>query len=122
MALSDIIVLASGTATLEAMLLNRPMVVLYKGSFISYYIAKKLIKIKQVSLPNILADKILVPEFIQDAATPENIANSIEDYLLHPEKINDLQAEFTAIHQILRCGAARIAAEAIRDSIDIRSL
>ncbi len=113
MAASDIVILASGTATLEAMLLNRPMVVVYKSSFISYWIVKTLINIKQVSLPNILADKILVPELMQDKATPENIANSIENYLLHPEKINHLQAEFTAIHQTLQCDAAKKAAEAI---------
>lgn len=121
MSASDIVVLASGTATLEAMLVKRPMVVLYKGSFISYWIVKKLVKIKQVSLPNILSDKILVPEFIQDKATPENIANSIEDYLSHPEKISYLQTEFTAIHQTLRCDAARKAAEAIADVIAMTS-
>jgi lipid-A-disaccharide synthase len=110
----DIIALASGTATLEAMLINRPMVVLYKSSFISYWIVKKLIQIKQVSLPNILANEILVPEFIQHQATPENIANSIENYLLHPEKITELQNKFFVIHKLLQQNAAEKAAEAIR--------
>ena len=114
---SDIIALASGTATLETMLLNRPMVVVYKSSFISYWIAKKLIKIKQISLPNILADELLVPEFIQDNATPENIANSIEDYILHPEKIAELQKKFSVIHRSLKQNAAEKAAEAIRQLV-----
>jgi lipid-A-disaccharide synthase len=116
---SDIVAVASGTATLETMLLKRPMVVLYKGSFISYWIVRFLIKIRQFSLPNILANEILVPEFIQENATPENIANSIEEYFLHPEKIEYLNKRFTEIHQTLKCDAAKKAAQAIEQLINV---
>jgi len=110
---SSIVALASGTATLEGLLVKRPMVVLYQGSSLSYWIAKGLIKIKHVSLPNILSGEKLIPEFIQHDATPENIANSIEYYLNHPDEIKILQHKFTEIHEVLKCGAADRAAKAI---------
>jgi lipid-A-disaccharide synthase len=111
---SHIVALASGTATLEALLFKRPMVVVYKSSFISYWIAKQLIHIKQISLPNILGGKLLIPEFIQHEATPENIARSIEDYILCPEKIIPLQQKFTDIHLSLKQHSAQKAAAAIQ--------
>lgn len=110
---SSVIALSSGTATLEGMLVKRPMVVLYQGSNISYWIAKSLVKIRQFSLPNILSGEVLIPEFIQHAATPEVIAKYVLDYLEHPEKTVILQKRFTDIHQTLKCGAADRAAEAI---------
>jgi len=113
MAQSDYVVLASGTATLEAMLLKKPMVVVYKGSWLSYWIVRSLIKIKKVSLPNILSNENCVPELIQQDATPENIVKKLEEYFTHPEKINYLKKRFTEIHQKLRCNSAERAAEAI---------
>ncbi|VEW12232.1 Lipid-A-disaccharide synthase [Moraxella caviae] len=83
MAASDITVLASGTATLEAMLLHAPMVVVYKVAPVTYAIAKRLVKVPYVSLPNILANanpafgSAIVPELLQHAATPKNIASHI---------------------------------------------
>lgn len=110
---SSVVVLASGTATLEGLLVKRPMVVLYQGSHISYWIAKNLVKIKQVSLPNILSGETLIPEFIQYEAKPEKMARSVEEYFDHPEKISELQKQFTQIHRELKCCAADRAAEAI---------
>ena len=110
---SRVVALASGTATLEGLLVKRPMVVLYKASFISYWIVRSLIKIPYVSLPNILAGEELIREFIQHHATPENIAADIERYLNHPEKIELLQKKFVEIHKTLKCNAAERAAEAI---------
>lgn len=75
---SDIIALASGTATLEAMLLHRPMVAFYKLNRITYWIAKLLVKIPYYSLPNIIAGKKVIQELIQDDATPERLASEIE--------------------------------------------
>ena len=75
---SDIIALASGTATLEAMLLHRPMVTFYKLNRITYWIAKLLVKIPYYSLPNIIAGKKVIQELIQDDATPERLAAEIE--------------------------------------------
>ena len=75
---SDIIALASGTATLEAMLLHRPMVTFYKLNWLTYAIAKLLVKIPYYSLPNIIAGKKIIQELIQSDATAENLADEIE--------------------------------------------
>ncbi len=80
---SDVVLLASGTATLEAMLLTRPMVVIYQLKPLSYWLAKQLIKIPYVSLPNILAGKQIVPELIQENANADNICRAIQQ-LLNP--------------------------------------
>jgi lipid-A-disaccharide synthase len=118
MAKSDYVILASGTATLEAMLLKKPMIVVYKGSPLSYWIVKKLVTIKKVALPNILTEEDCVPELIQAEATPENIVNVLEEYFHHPERITYLQKRFSDVHEQLRCGAANVAAEAIRNVIN----
>ena len=75
---SDIIALASGTATLEAMLMHRPMVTFYKLHWLTYIIAKLLVKIPYYSLPNIIAGKKVIEELIQADATPEHLASEIE--------------------------------------------
>ncbi len=82
---SNIIALASGTATLEAMLLHRPMVTFYKLHWLTYRIAKLLVKIPYFSLPNIIAGKKVIQELIQSDATPENLASEIE-------KLMDIEA------------------------------
>lgn len=82
---SNIIALASGTATLEAMLLHRPMVTFYKLHWLTYRIAKLLVKIPYFSLPNIIAGKKVIQELIQSAATPENLVAEIE-------KLMDIEA------------------------------
>ncbi len=83
MAASDLVVLASGTATLEAMLLSTPMVVVYQLNNLTYQIAKRLIKTPYVALPNILAGKQIVPELIQDEANTDNLCR-IVNQLLQP--------------------------------------
>lgn len=75
---SDIVALASGTATLEAMLLHRPMVTFYKLHWLTYYVIKRMIKIPYFSLPNIIAGKKVIQELVQNQATPENLAREIE--------------------------------------------
>lgn len=116
MAAADVIVLASGTATLEAMLLKKPMVVAYDGSAISCYIAKKVSKVKHFSLPNILAGEALVPEYFHETATSENIAKEVLLYFQFPEKTKALIKIFSEIHLQLRCQANVLAAEAILQS------
>lgn len=75
---ANIIALASGTATLEAMLLHRPMVTFYKLNWLSYHVIKFLIKIPYYSLPNIIAGKKVIQELIQHDASPENLSQEIE--------------------------------------------
>lgn len=81
MAISDLVLLASGTATLEAMLLNRPMVVTYAMKPLTYWLAKHLVKVDYVALPNILANTEIVPELIQHDANPENICRVVQQNL-----------------------------------------
>ncbi len=115
MAASDIVLMASGTTTLEAMLLKRPMVVAYKMARLSYAIISRLLKVPYVSLPNLLANKSLVPEFLQDQATAENLASALLDILRAPNKVVDMQQAFVEIHKDIRRDASRAAARAIID-------
>ena len=118
MAAADVILLASGTATLEALLLKKPMVVAYRVSPITYIIGKLMIKSKYISLPNLLSDKRLVPEYIQKEATPERLTAAVLDRLSNPEKYRVLVEEFQRIHQSLRCNASHVAASATLELID----
>ncbi|MDI6785359.1 MAG: lipid-A-disaccharide synthase [bacterium] len=92
MDLCELLIVASGTATLEAMILNVPMVVVYKTNWITWLIGKSLVKLKYYSLPNIIAGKEIVPEMFQDKATPELIYREA-DKLLRDERIVKLQKE-----------------------------
>ena len=112
MAASDVVVLASGTATLEAMLLKRPMVVAYKVSPITHYIMKRLMKVPFISLPNLLANKELVPELIQDQAQAELIGARVLERL-DETKSKEMQIEFEGLHHQLKKGASEQAADAI---------
>lgn len=117
MAAADVVLLASGTAALEAMLLKRPMVVAYKLSPLTYWLAKRLVKVKNVSLPNLLANETLVPELIQHEATPEKLGQAVLNYL-EDSSLNDrVNQRFTEIHQSLRQDASQQAATAVLDLI-----
>lgn len=113
MAAADVVLLASGTATLEAMLLKRPMVVAYRLSRVTYWVAKHLVKTPYVSLPNLLSGKKVVSELIQDAATPAALAHHVLDYLTHPHAAEKLTMGFTELHQQLRGDASARAAQAV---------
>ena len=93
MASSDIIMLASGTATFEAMLLERPMVVIYQLNKLTYQLAKRLVKVPYVALPNILAGSAIVPELIQEQASGDNICRTVMRLLqprAYAEQLQDL--------------------------------
>lgn len=115
MAASDAILLASGTATLEAALVKRPMVVAYRMAWLTVKLLRPRIKLSHFSLPNLLAGRQLVPEFIQEACTPENLAVALLDWLEHPDKVKSLYQAFTTIHESLRGDADIRAAEAVAE-------
>ncbi len=114
MAAADIVLLASGTAALEAMLLGKPMVVAYKLHPLTYQLAKRLVKLDFVSLPNLLLQKKVVPELLQDQAHPQALADAVMYYLDHPSEVLRLQQQFTKVHQQLHRNANETGAEAIR--------
>ncbi len=109
MAASDAVLLASGTATLEAMLIGRPMVVAYKLSKIAEMIARRLIKIDVVSLPNLLIESKPVPELLQDDCTPEKLAAAVSRLLRSDNQ--ELLDAFKAAHLQLLKNADELAAE-----------
>lgn len=112
MAASNVVLLASGTATLECMLMKRPMVVAYRVNTFTHWIMKRLLKSPFVSLPNLLAGKELVPELLQDDATEDNIANAVLDRM--PERAEAiLKNEFEALHNTLKLNASSEAAQAV---------
>lgn len=110
---ADVVLLASGTATLEAMLLKKPMVVGYRVSALSYILLKHLIKIPFISLPNILSGRKIVPELLQKNMRPELLGQEILDWLDSPHRIDSLKQQFSAIHVILRKQADIKAAAAV---------
>ena len=110
---ADVVLMASGTTTLEAMLLKRPMVVSYKMGFVSYAIISRMVKSTYISLPNLLADRELVPEILQERATPENLGRAVMNYIDNDNLTVALQKDFFDIHQTLRCDASEKAADAV---------
>ena len=113
MAASDVILIASGTATLEAMFCKKPMVVAYRLSALSYCILSRLVKSRWISLPNLLANESLIPEVLQDQVTPERLVKEIDVWLNDSNACNAIEARFTQLHDLLRGGASQRAAQAI---------
>ncbi|MCU4630051.1 lipid-A-disaccharide synthase [Acinetobacter variabilis] len=113
---SNIIALASGTATLEAMLLHRPMVTFYKLHWLTYQIAKLLVKIPYFSLPNIIAGKKVIQELIQSEATPENLAAEIEK-LMDIETAQIQVMQHLTMHKQLLSGNSEDPVKAVLDLV-----
>lgn len=113
MTAADTILLASGTATLEAMLLKKPMVVSYIVAPLTYKILKKLVTQPYLSLPNLLAGRELVPEFIQHEATAENLSEAMLVRLEDSDAMSQLHETFLFIHRQLKRNADEEAADAI---------
>ncbi|WP_220802472.1 lipid-A-disaccharide synthase [Pseudomonas sp. NCCP-436] len=110
LAACDAVLIASGTATLEALLYKRPMVVAYRVAPMTYRILKRLVKSPYISLPNLLAERMLVPELIQEAATPDALAQALVPLI----DGGQIQTEgFDVIHRALRRNASQSAAEAV---------
>lgn len=113
MAAADVVVVTSGTATLEVMLHKKPMIIAYRMSRMTHWLAKRLVKIKHMGLPNLLADERLVPELLQEQVTPEAISRHLIAFLDHPEKGIAMQNRFTDLHQRLRMHSSEAMTEAI---------
>lgn len=113
MTAANAVLLASGTATLEAALIKRPMVVSYRMAALSFAIIRRMVKVKYVALPNLLLDQPLVPEFLQDAQQPEAIARVLVRMLTEADYQRSLHHAFTDIHRQLKQDASKRAAEAI---------
>ena len=114
--------LASGTAALEAMLCKSPMVVGYRMKPFTYFFAKRLVKTKYVSLPNLLADEMLVPELIQEDCNPTNLAEKLSLYLSEDKSAvqnrHVLLQRFAELHQRIQCNADQQAAQAVIDLLE----
>jgi len=115
---ADVSLVASGTATLEAALIKRPMVITYKMAPSSWWIGKRLVKSPYVGLPNILAGRFVVPEILQDAATPENLAEALVKLYEDKENAESVVEAFTDIHLQLRQGNAEKAAAAVIECLN----
>ena len=120
LAASDAVLIASGTATLEAMLFKRPMVVAYRMAGLTFRILKRLVKVGHVSLPNLLAGREVAPEFLQDAATPEAMGPALLERLLPTAERVETEQTFLELHQMLRRDADHSAAEAIAELLGAR--
>lgn len=119
LAACQLCLVASGTATLEALLCQRPMVVSYRIAPLTYWIVRTfgLLKVRNYSLPNVLAGRDLVPEISQDDVRPERLLAALEAWLSHPEQGREFAAECQIIHRRLRQNASARAAEAVLECL-----
>jgi lipid-A-disaccharide synthase len=108
----DLIITASGTATLEAAIMNTPMIIVYKVSSLSYLVARLLVKVKNVGLVNLIAEKRIAPELIQGEASPANIFKATAKLLKNPHLLSTIKAELEKVKEKLGSpGASRRAAQ-----------
>ena len=110
---ADVVIVASGTATLEAALLKKPMVITYRMPYLSWQILKRMQYLPFVGLPNILANKFLVPELLQHEATSQNIADATLRLLSDKTYLQTLKEAFTSIHHSLKQNSAAKAAKVV---------
>lgn len=113
LAACDVTLIASGTATLEAALFKRPMVIAYNMNWLSWQIMRRKKLQPWVGLPNILCGEFVVPELLQDAATPQAMADEVLNWLHQPAAVTALEQRFTSLHDTLRRDTPRLAADAI---------
>jgi lipid-A-disaccharide synthase len=113
MAASDCLLMASGTVTLEAALVKRPMVICYKFNAFTYHMFKGLVKLEWFSLPNLLTKKTLVPELLQGKVSVDNIVPLVKERLYQDQ--SSLEDEYMKIHLALKQNASQEAAKAVMD-------
>jgi len=112
-AAADVVLLKSGTSALEAALVNRPMVVTYRVNWLSYPLLRMLMRARWISMPNNLAGREVVPEFVQGKATPRTLGRAVARFLDDPTAVESLHEIFSQIHDSLRLGADAQAAAAV---------
>jgi lipid-A-disaccharide synthase len=117
LAACDVTLIASGTATLEAALFKRPMVIAYRMNRISWALMKRMRYQPWVGLPNILCRDFVVPELIQDQATPRALADAVLGWLDDPQRGDRLRRRFDELHHLLRQDTAKLATDAIAQVI-----
>jgi lipid-A-disaccharide synthase len=122
LAAADVVLVASGTATLESALCKRPMVVAYRLGAVTAFLLRtlKLVKARHFSQPNLLTGQELVPEFFQEAASPENLARALAHWFESPADVARVRQEFAAIHSRLRCDGAERAANEVAELLTAR--
>ena len=114
---SDVVLIASGTATLQAALWKKPMVISYKVPWLTAQIMKRQGYLPYVGLPNILCGEFVVPELLQNDATPEKLAQAVIDWLNHPNKVTELKERFSQMHETLRRPTGLLVAQAVAQTI-----
>ena len=110
---ADLVVVASGTATLEAALLKRPMVITYRMPWLSWQILRHMNYLPYVGLPNILAKRFVVPELLQNDANPTKLAETILKMVNDETILDDIRTEFTRMHELLLQNNEEKAAQAV---------
>jgi lipid-A-disaccharide synthase len=113
LAACDVTLVASGTATLEAALFKRPMVISYHTHWLTYALMKPRHLQPWIGLPNILCGEFVVPELLQSNAKPELLCGALADWLNSPDRMRSVQAKFRDLHQLLQRDTARLATDAI---------
>jgi len=123
LAAADVVLTASGTATLETLLSQRPMVVAYKLAPLTAFLLRGLglVKVRHFSQPNLLVGREIVPEFFQEAATPEALGAAVLQWLEEPQRLGELRDAFGRVHRDLRRGGAALAAEAVLELVESAS-
>lgn len=122
MTAANVVLAASGTATLEAALLKRPVVIAYRMPVLTWWISRMRAFTPWVGLPNILAGELIAPEFLQDAATPDNLADAVAMLLADEDHRRRLEERFAEIHRALRRDTADTAARAVLPYLGFREV
>ena len=114
---ADVVLIASGTATLQAALWKKPMVISYKVPWLTAQIMKRQGYLPYVGLPNILCGEFVVPELLQDDATPNKLADALLAWLNNPGKVAQLKTRFAKMHETLRRPTGLLVAQAVAQTI-----
>ena len=114
---ADVVLIASGTATLQAALWKKPMVISYKVPWLTAQIMKRQGYLPYVGLPNILCGKFVVPELLQNDATPSKLADALLSWLNNPSKVTQLKTRFAEMHETLRRPTGLLVAQAVAQTI-----